>query len=136
MRLDLAQNLQRFRPVHQVDREPVFAETASSANAMQVRFAVRFSALIQRQIVIDHDRHLFNIDSPGHDISGDQDLLQAISESIQHLDPILDREFTWQKKKSDRFEGLKKKLDLPESSATAWPSFVIFSTNQEAVFLV
>ena len=40
---------------------------------------------INWKVKVDNDGDLLNVNAPGQDISGDEDLLQAISESVQNL---------------------------------------------------
>ena len=44
-----------------------------------------FSIHVNRKIKVDNDGDLLNVNAPGQNVSGDEDLLQSISESVQHL---------------------------------------------------
>ena len=46
---------------------------------------VSFSIHVNRKIKVDNDGDLLNVNAPGQNVGGDEDLLQSISESVQHL---------------------------------------------------
>ena len=52
---------------------------------MQIGLAVRLAVDVHREVVVDHDGDLLHVDAPGHHVRSDQDLLQAVAETVEDL---------------------------------------------------
>ena len=85
VRLDLVQHLHRLWPVHYVDGQPVLAEAAGAADAVQVGLAVGLAVDVDGQVVVDDDGDLLDVDAAGEDVRRDEDLLLAVAEAVQDL---------------------------------------------------
>lgn len=49
--------------IDEVDSDAGFTETTGTSDTVQIRFEIRFAIGCCRQVVIDHDRHLFDVDT-------------------------------------------------------------------------
>lgn len=64
MFLDAFQNSHRIVRIDQVDGDALFTETSGPSYPMQVSFAIRLAGhVINWQVKVDHDCHLFHVDS-------------------------------------------------------------------------
>lgn len=63
MLLDPVEDIHAVLAVHHVHRQTPLAKAASAPNAVQVGLIVWVPVLVHREVKIDDDRHLFNIDT-------------------------------------------------------------------------
>lgn len=55
---------------------------------MKVRLAIGLSVGVDRQVEVDDDGDLLDVDAASHYVRRDQDLLERVAESVQHLKMI------------------------------------------------
>lgn len=94
--LDILANSHRLLRVHQVDGDAMLAESSSSTNAMQVRFTIRLVLLIHRQIKVDNNVHLVDVDTARQNVRCDQDFLVTFAEAIENSESLVDGEIARQ----------------------------------------
>lgn len=63
MHLNLLDDIHAVQAVHHIDSKSPLAEASSAANAMKVRLVVGISFHVHWQVKVDHQRHLFHVDS-------------------------------------------------------------------------
>lgn len=63
MHLNLFDDIHAVLAVHHIDSEPSFAEAPRAANPMKVRLIVGVSFHVNWEVKVDHQCHLFNINS-------------------------------------------------------------------------
>lgn len=71
--------------MHKADRHAHPPKPPRAPNPVQVRLRVRLPALVQRDIVIDHQTHRRHINPPREDVRGDEDLRLTGSEVVNDL---------------------------------------------------
>ena len=59
------------------------------AGATGAADAVDIILRVFRQVVVDHQRNVVDVDAAGGDVGGDHHLLSAFAESLEDLDPLL-----------------------------------------------
>lgn len=63
MLLDPVEDVHAHPAVHHVDGQTPFAKAARAADPVQVRLVVRVAVLVDRQVKVDHHRHLLHVDA-------------------------------------------------------------------------
>lgn len=63
MHLNLFDNIHALLAVHHIDSKSPLAEASCAANPMKVRLVVGISFHIHWEVKVDHQRHLFHVDS-------------------------------------------------------------------------
>lgn len=96
MRLDVAAQVHRSLRVHQIDGQTALAKAPGAPDSMQIRVAVGATLHVDGQIKVHHNRHLLDVDAARQNVGGDQHLLEAGPESIQHRQTLLDGQIAGQ----------------------------------------
>merc|ERR1719264_2084639 len=91
--LNLLQHNHRLWPIHQVDCQTMLSKSSRPADPVQIRLAVGFAIDIHWQVKVHYNGHLLDVNTPGEDISCDEDLLQPVSESVKNNKTLLNSEF-------------------------------------------
>lgn len=81
--LDVLAYAHRLFRVDEVDGNAVLSKTASSSDAMQVSLTIGLARLVNWQIEIYNNVHLFNVDSARQNVRRDQHFLVTFAEAIQ-----------------------------------------------------
>lgn len=90
MILDILEHVHGPAWVDEVNGQTGLAKTSCAADAMQVRLAIGVSLQVDGQVVVDDDRHLFDVDTARQHVGGDENLRLSLTESVQNVDALLD----------------------------------------------
>lgn len=86
---DVLTDAHRLFRVDEIDSNAVLAESASSSNAMQVSLAIGLTRLVNGQIEIHNNVHLFNVDTARQNVRRDQHFLVTFAEAIQDSQSLI-----------------------------------------------
>lgn len=87
--LDVTADAHRLVGIDEVDSNAMLAEASSSSDTVQIRFAICIPTLIDRQIEIDNDVHLIDVDAARQNVGGDENFLVSFTEAIQHSQALI-----------------------------------------------
>ena len=82
VRLDRSQHFNRALVANEVDRSSLTSKSPGSTNSMKIGFIVGTTVLVDRDIVVDDETHVVNIDTSSQQVGGNEDVGFAISKGI------------------------------------------------------
>ena len=87
----------RTRAVDEIDRQARLAEPARSTDSMQISFKVGPTIDVHRDVKIDDDRHLLDVDAARADVRRDEQRLFAIAKTTEDRRTIFEGQLAGEK---------------------------------------
>lgn len=94
MLFNITADAHRLLGVNEIDGDSVSAKATCAADSMQVSLAIGLALLINRQVEVDDDVHLINVNSSRQDVSCDENFLVTFTETIQDCQSLINSEIS------------------------------------------
>ena len=97
MILNSFQVLARTYAVDEIDRQARLAEPARTTDSMQIGFKVGLTIDVDRDVKIEDDRHLLDVDAARADVRRDEQLLFAVAKASEDRRTIFEGQLAGEK---------------------------------------